>query len=59
MLAWPKKPGTESRASEISTGKSATKTAPYSAPCRLPRPPTTTINRNWIDRSTVKMSGAR
>ena len=37
----------------------ATKAAPKTAPCRLPRPPTTTIKRNWMDSSTLKMSGAR
>ena len=51
--------GTESRAWEITTGSNATNTAPNTAPCRLPRPPTTTMSRNWIENSTPKMSGAR
>src|SRR5439155_1097731 len=51
--------GTESRACEISTGRIATNSAPYTAPCRLPSPPTTTIRSSWMDRSTLKMSGAR
>jgi hypothetical protein len=51
--------GTESRPWEISTGRKATNTAPNRAPCRLPSPPTTTMSRNWMERSTLKMSGAR